>query len=299
MSVTRIDIAICTYQRAQVVDTLRSVAGLTVPDGYTLHVIVADNDVEPTAQVTVQSACDTLGLNLTYVHAPARNISIARNACLDAAGGEYLAFIDDDQLLKPDWLSIILTRAHETKADIVLSPVRGLFPDDSPLWMMAGGFHDNMPVYVRGKIITGYTGGNLIRLTSPAIAGLRFDLSYGVSGGEDTDYTTRAHARGAHIDFAADAGVYEPVPANRRKLSWLITRRARYGETHAQQLIALGKPKTINAVLAAIKAAACFVMVPLTILHPVRWRQWLLRGVLHVAVARRLLFGLDIPNTLQ
>jgi hypothetical protein len=38
-----------------------------------------------------------LSLDCLYVHAPARNISIARNACLDAADAPLIAFIDDDE----------------------------------------------------------------------------------------------------------------------------------------------------------------------------------------------------------
>jgi succinoglycan biosynthesis protein ExoM len=68
----RIDICICTFQRPYVVNTLASVAALLPVDGFSIHVIVADNDESPSAQVLVREAAEQFGLTLTYVHAPAR-----------------------------------------------------------------------------------------------------------------------------------------------------------------------------------------------------------------------------------
>ena len=43
-------------------------------------------------------------IDISYIHAPARNISIARNACVEAATGKWIAFIDDDELASENWL---------------------------------------------------------------------------------------------------------------------------------------------------------------------------------------------------
>ena len=90
-----IDIAVCTFRREHIVDTLRSIAQLELPADTTIRIIVADNDDIPSARECIERAAREFGLNLTYVRAPARNISIARNACLDAATAPFLAFIDD------------------------------------------------------------------------------------------------------------------------------------------------------------------------------------------------------------
>lgn len=285
---TTVDIAICTYRRAHIADTMRSVAEMTIPADVSIRFIVADNDSEASAQTLVQKTADDLGIPLTYIHAPAGNISIARNACLSVASADFIAYIDDDQLVCLNWLSTIVARARETHADVVLGPVRGIYPNGAPRWLISGGFHDNLPAFVKGKLITGYTGSTLVRRASPAIAGLTFDLAYGVTGGEDTDFFSRAHAKAARIEYAPEAVVYEPVPASRMRLYWLIQRRIRYGETHADLLRRLGHPK-LRAALAASKAGVCFLILPALLLNSVGWRYWLLRGVFHTSVARVLL----------
>ena len=45
----------------------------------------------------VDAVAAELPFELLYVHCPAANISIARNACLDNSSGDFLAFIDDDE----------------------------------------------------------------------------------------------------------------------------------------------------------------------------------------------------------
>ena len=286
-AVRTVDVCICTFRREQVTFTLRSLAEMTMPENCQLRIIVADNDTSPSAQVMVATAAETYGLTLTYLHAPAANISIARNACLDAATADYVAFIDDDEIVSQSWLSEMLLRQHESSADVVLGPVYPIYPDGSASWLVAGNFHATLPVTVGGKIITGYTGNVLMRRDAAALRGLRFDIALGVSGGEDTDFFSRAHRADASIAHAKDAAVFEAVPKDRTNLRWLLKRRTRYGQTHAQQLAASG-PRIGHILMATTKATFCFLRILLT---PPRWRHWLLRGTLHISVARSLITG--------
>src|SRR5262249_43890547 len=80
-----IDICVCTYRRAQVVETLRSLGRLDREPDWAIRVIVVDNDETPSAFELAEATAREMALTLTYVHAPARNISIARNAGLNAA----------------------------------------------------------------------------------------------------------------------------------------------------------------------------------------------------------------------
>ena len=103
-----VDIGMCTFRRSELAEALASLDRLAVPGGVELHVIVADNDTEPTARATVDAFRSASRHRVTYVHAPAANISIARNACLDTASGRYIAFIDDDQTADPGWIAALL-----------------------------------------------------------------------------------------------------------------------------------------------------------------------------------------------
>ena len=92
-----IDIGVCTFRRAELADTLRSLAAMDMPSGFDVSVIIADNDDTPSARDLVTALSRELTLPIHYRHAPARNISIARNACLDASTADFVAFIDDDE----------------------------------------------------------------------------------------------------------------------------------------------------------------------------------------------------------
>ena len=111
-----VDVCVCTFQRPSVADLLASLAKVELPQGWRMRVIVADNDDTPSAKERVERGFAEHGLHGRYVHAPARNISIARNACLDAASAPFAAFVDDDETVRPDWLARLIARAEEEKA---------------------------------------------------------------------------------------------------------------------------------------------------------------------------------------
>src|SRR5271166_4395888 len=91
-----VDVCVCTYRRPHVSKTLNSLSQLEIPEGIAFRVIVADNDVGQSARASVEAVAAECNLHVDYIHAPARNISVARNACLDFAKGDSIAFIDDD-----------------------------------------------------------------------------------------------------------------------------------------------------------------------------------------------------------
>jgi len=288
----RIDIAVCTFRRPALSETLASLSKLIVPAGVRLGVIVADNDMEPSARPRVEAAVPLLPTDIVYVHCPAGNISIARNACLDHTDADFIAFVDDDETVDPLWLDRLLAAAERSRADVVLGPVRALYGPDTPDWMRSGDFHATRPVWVNGEIRTGYTCNVLMRLAAPSIAGRRFDLALGRSGGEDTEFFTAVHAAGGRIAFAEDAWVEEPVPASRARFSWLARRRLRMGQTHGRLLAARheGAARLSAAGLAAAKCTACLAGATAFALSPVRRNRFLLRGLLHAGAVGGL-FG--------
>ncbi|MGB3337820.1 MAG: glycosyltransferase family 2 protein [Devosia sp.] len=279
-----IDICICTFRRASLAKTLESVARLD-NDGHTIRVIIADNDHEPSASALVETMREQLPFPVTYLHAPEANICVARNACLDHAEADFVAFVDDDEVLVPRWINALVENAELSRAAAVLGPVRAIYGPDAPRWMAEGDFHSTLPVFVGGIIRTGYTCNVLIRWRAPYRA-LRFDLALGKSGGEDTAFFYRLTALGGTIHYAPDALVEEPVPTERASMDWLVRRRLRFGQTHGM-LLAGSRAKALAVVGA--KIIYCGAMTALTAFSPVLRRQNWLRAVLHVGVASGLL----------
>lgn len=285
---TAVDICICTFRRPGVVETLESVAKQTDLDDVRVRVVIADNEERPEAEIRVRDAAARLGLELVYVHAPARNISIARNACLDAAQGDYAIFLDDDETAAPGWLAAHLAKATEGW-DAVLGPVRAVYSADADAWLTKADLHSTAPVISGGKIVKGYAGNALLRRATVERLGLRFDLGRGRQGGEDDDFFYRLTDAGGTIGYAPDALAYEPVPQNRASLRWLATRGFRTGQTHAGRLLDQGaRGRLSQAALAGLKGVVCLAVALIQTPAEARRNAWLVRGALHAGVVARL-----------
>ncbi|KXF77057.1 glycosyl transferase family A [Paramesorhizobium deserti] len=287
----RIDIGVCTYRRKELEATLRSLGRMAVPDNCRVRIIVADNDVEPSAEERIAEIAPTLPFELRYVHCPASNISIARNACLDASNGDFIAFIDDDETASENWLAHLLATVGDTDADAVLGPVQASYGADAPRWMSRGDFHSTYPVWVRGEIRTGYTCNVLLRRASPFVSGRRFSLALGRSGGEDTQYFAELHEEGGRIAYAPEAWVHEPVPAGRAQFSWLAKRRFRVGQTHGRLTgrKAAGVALVKQVALATAKAGYSFSAALATAFSATHRNRSILRGIMHAGVLSGLM----------
>lgn len=285
-----IDIGVCTFRRPELADTLRSLDAMEMPAGFDICIIVADNDDTPTARDLVTALSRQLTVPVRYQHCPARNISIARNACLDASTADFVAFIDDDETATARWLAELAAVAQASGAAAVLGPVRARYRADAPDWMRRGDFHSTLPVWVRGEIQTGYTCNVLLRMGSDSLRGRRFSLARGQTGGEDTEFFDQMHKAGGRIVFSPDAWVDEVVPRSRAAFDWLGRRRFRVGQTHGHLLgrnaRGIGLVKQVG--LASAKAIYCFASALPVVISPVRRNRSVLRGIMHVGVVSGL-----------
>ena len=97
---------------------------------------------------------------------------------------------------------------------------------------------------------------------------------------------------GGRIAEAPNAWVYEPVTASRARMSWLLQRRLRAGQTHGMRLRrAKPAPQIASMGLASAKVAYCLAMATATAFSPVRSRQNLLRATMHVGVLSGIVGG--------
>lgn len=286
-------IGICTFRRPELERTLDSLRDLQ-PCGMPVAVAVADNDATPSARDLVARVAQDHPLPIAYLHAPAANISIARNALLDHAeqvGARLFIYLDDDQTARPEWLRELVAAWRADPAGAVLGPVQAAYSPQAPAWMVRSRPHDTRPVAGRdGRISAGYTGNNMIDLAEPAWRGLRFDPHRGRSGGEDTAWFADFLAAGGRIVYAPAAIIDEAVPAGRASLRWLLRRRYRMGQTHAS-IVARGRGRVGRfgaAALAAGKALACCGMALSRMADPARRNPQLMRAALHAGATAQL-----------
>lgn len=285
-----VDVCICTFNRPAIAGTLRSLAHQEC-EGVRIRIVVVDHASTPEASALVAATARELGLDVTYRHAPANNISIARNACLDAVTAEYLAFLDDDEVASPGWLRALTGEAQRGQWDAVLGPVQAIYSESAPRWLRSGDFHSTRPVFVRGQIETGYTGNVLIRREAVERRGLKFRTELGRSGGEDEDFFNRLRESGGKIGYAPEALAFEAVPSERATLHWLLRRSFRCGQTYGGRLSAGARGAGARfraAALASAKAGFCALVAAAHLPLAARRNGYLARAALHCGVVARL-----------
>jgi succinoglycan biosynthesis protein ExoM len=245
--IVKISVCIATYRRperlAALLDDL--VHQELVPD----EVVVVDNDAAGSARAIVeQRRVDGCSFDLVYEIQPERNIALTRNRTVHLARAEWLAFIDDDERAPRAWLRQLLEAAERFGADGILAPVEPQVPETAPAWIRRGRFYD-WPRLPTGTTVppSNLRFGNVLIRGAPLRAEPGpFDVSFGLSTGEDGDMLMRLVAKGARIVWSDEAVVGEPVEAKRLSLRWLLN-RAYSGGQHFARLSINGRYRLVNA----------------------------------------------------
>ncbi|MEL6520628.1 MAG: glycosyltransferase [Pseudomonadota bacterium] len=279
---TEVTVGICTFRRSSLHTTIESVVNQSLPSGVNVRVVVADNDETAQLEESLATLAQRLSLDLTYVHAPARNISIARNACLEAADKSLLLFIDDDEIAEPDWVAKHLEAFEHSKASVVFGPAHAIYPDTAPDWMRENSFHSNIPTRNGDVVETGFSSNVLIDLRDDRVRTERFSPDYGRTGGEDVDYFFRLHRKGVLMDIALDAAVREPVAPKRMSFQWLLRRRHTTGMIYSHCLLSdPGQSRLTFMAKAFAKIAFCGLRTLFSAASPQKRTFWIMRGSFH------------------
>jgi succinoglycan biosynthesis protein ExoM len=232
-------ITIASAGRPSLARTLASLAAMDKPPGLTIDVVIAD-DSAPGLVPAIVAGCGVLPFPVKVVHVAAHNVSVARNACLDAATGDLLAMVDDDEWVEVDWLIRLLAAMREFQADCVFGPVHPVYPAGTPDWIVAAN-----PLHVdwghRGRrVLVGRSGNTLVRRAVITQAGARFDASLGRTGGEDTLFFHTLARAGAVMVVTDDAMIHEDAPPSRVNLGYFRHRAVRTGQIYGRFVLATG-----------------------------------------------------------
>ncbi len=192
---------------------------------FEFSITIVDNDISQSAKDLVLAFQNASRLRVTYCVEPEQNIALARNRALDNAHGDFIAFIDDDELPVSDWLLRLVQTCQAHPVDGVLGPVLPRFEGNPPQWVTKGGFCDR-PVHTTGFRIDWTEGrtGNLL-LKREIFDGIKpvFRPEFG-SGGEDRNFFRRMIQDGRVFIWCNEAVAYEWVPPIRWKRSFMIRR---------------------------------------------------------------------------
>ena len=235
-----VTVAIATYDRpASLGETLRSCLAQTNALRLRVEILVVDNHPSESGRAVVESLAGG-AMTIRYVTDLTRNMSVLRNRAFAEAGGEMVAFIDDDEVAAPDWLDELVTALRDTGADIAVGPRLARFASGAaPAYDPDGAtFARDLKLADRtlipltapsGKPRFGLGTGNSLFLLARCFPNGETPMreSFGDAGGEDAELMVRLHRNGRKIVWAAKAFVTETVDPRRTGIAYRMIRTRR------------------------------------------------------------------------
>ena len=264
---TLISVCICTYRRRSLERTLQSLSGQRLPKGTSVEIIVVDNDRSGSGREVVEGMA-AFPFPIRYDIETRKGLSFVRNRALELAKGDWLAFIDDDEVAASDWLFELFECAQKFQADAVVGAVSREFEEPPLPWIANSGLF-NLWIPPTGSSVRAYdaqSGNVLLRADFPRTNELKFDETFNATGGEDTDFFGRLIDNGGVIVSSRQASVCEFVPRQRMTEHYMFRSSLSIGEVFARinhqrggafAAVACITRATINIAGASLLAIAC------------------------------------------
>jgi len=201
---------------------------------------------------------------------------------------EAIAVIDDDELADEAWLENLVRAQSRFTADMVGAPQIPVFESKAhEKWARHPVF---MPAYdVSGRVPILYSSGNVLiaRSVLDAMPEPFLDPVFNFIGGGDSDFYSRARARGFRFAWCSDAPVFETVPERRTTTAWLRARSQREGAI-STLIEKRRRPGLAGTIRTFAKSLALLALAPVRSLQ-----LWLRTGsavigsyFVHVAIGR-------------
>ena len=125
-----ISIILPTFRRPEGLRTALKSLSVQSLDERPIELIIANNDPQATARLQVAQFAKTASFPVHYIHVPEPGVANARNEALKAAKGRYLAFLDDDQYARGNWLVELLDVMETYDAGLAFCPTHARSPVD-------------------------------------------------------------------------------------------------------------------------------------------------------------------------
>lgn len=257
----RVTIAIPTFRRPE--GLLRAVRSAFAQSGdFELEIVVVDNAPEHSAEKVIEMLAKESPCAFRWIHERRAGVAQARNAALELARGDVIAWLDDDQEAPPGWVGALLVVQDKLGADVVFGPVRAAAPE-GPHRAYFESLYSRAGPKISGITQTRYGIGNAL-VRRAVLWRAPFDARANETGGED-DRLFNALARNrARFAWAADAEVIEHIDAARLNPRFALRRAFAYGQGPCElafeerNFATLARHMAVGAAQAAAFGAAAF-----------------------------------------
>jgi glycosyltransferase involved in cell wall biosynthesis len=284
---TRIAVMVATYRRPKMLAGLLSSFGnLVKPNQAEIDIFVVDNDPDGSARPVVDQFRARAPLpTIHYVLEKRTGIPFARNRALDEAaarGADLAAFVDDDEVADPRWLTELVATQRSRALNLVGGPVRVVVFGDTPKltawqsvlldgvrWRYAQKERRAAERADRGREgeIVIVTNNWMIDMKWWAASGLRFDETLRYSGGSDALFFSRAVERNVRSGWCKTAVVSDVIPVSRLSMTYQFTRARSQANTNFFRKYRTRSPARLAftfgaAAIKLIAGAVCLVAIP-------------------------------------
>ena len=230
-----ITVILCTYNRCQsLAKALDSVAASDLPKSIEWEVLVVDNNSTDRTREVVENYCRRYPARFRYVFEPQPGKSHALKAGVQKAGGDILAFMDDDVTVEPTWLQNLTAALHNGQwvgAGGRILPEQAFSP---PRWLPLRDRYGLAPLALfdlgpRAEALTEPPFGTNMAFQKKVFeqyGGFRTDLGPRPGSeirNEDTEFGHRLLTAGEQLRYEPSAIVYHSVSENRVQKKYFLT----------------------------------------------------------------------------
>ena len=251
----KLSVIICTYNRSSFLSKgLSAIADqmdlLYIDEVETL--VVDNNSSDDTAEVFKEFQLSHPNMNLRYFLEKQQGLSYSRNTGVKSAKGEFVAFVDDDAVIGPHWMSCLFDAICHVDAQVFGGPIYPRFEEPCPEWIdpkyFVRTFASNNG-YLKGiSANEGFAGGNVcFKKDIFDLIGL-FDTSIGMKGntlglGEETELFSRLSksSYGAKLYNLEEMSILHFEAAYKLDPTYVENRIVLSGEQSSKRFLQSGK----------------------------------------------------------
>ena len=230
----RLSLIVATYNRsASLIRALESVAQQNAPASEWECVVINNNSTDDTQERFAEFVAAHPDLNIRMVTELRQGLSFARNRGIRESEAEYIAIIDDDERISPDFITSYISLFDSTPDAVAAGgPIVAEYPSGRPRWMShfterpvanTMYFGDKVREFPEGRIPGG--GNMAIRRSAVRRYGV-FDTSLGyvgesLVGGEESDLFERLRIAEAKYYYVPTAVMYHIIPPEKLTANYL------------------------------------------------------------------------------